>query len=635
MGTAISIISQGNNDDIALFEQLLAYWGYSSRVYSSWEEATLEEIVIALKPLPDESKSIIPEGANTTFLLLEPKDNPEALFAIPEKRRLLDSDFYVFQSQLGCIAYLVTLGSTTITEEPKKAYFYLIYALIQQLQSLQQKVKRLQSAFKLNDEAAIFKAVDGVSLPPHIKDKLTAAILERVDQEIPINVSFDQIIHAYQQALAIDPDRTELLLKWSEELIKQDQYTEGKEIQAQLDFKLKIKTSKYGAQIDRGVYYNNQKNYRKAKDLLHKVVESLEADQNRHSHPYSKYFTPSLSRACHVLGIVYLEQLYENQEVNRKRREYGKAHQVLTQAFKLRQQVLQSSTQSSEAENTACQEFVSSANALATLHQEADETRFPALKDTSKAIEYITQALESIEKLSKPSKDIYVLHLETIKKLKSILEDSDERVEKLKYTERKLNRLIENSSDISVFISFSSKDWEVKEKVKDFLVQSGISVTDYDNSMQLGEEIEDFISRAIEENSFTINLISKNSLVSAWVANELLKNSAYKNLKGKKYIPCLIDEIIFDDNFVSDARDKVDTEMQRLRAQMIEQLEQEEPIDHLFSQYKLKEQLHVNIASLIDKLTRIGCPRLTPEFFEEKIDKLANKIIEEGNSLVN
>jgi hypothetical protein len=75
----------------------------------------------------------------------------------------------------------------------------------------------------------------------------------------------------------------------------------------------------------------------------------------------------------------------------------------------------------------------------------------------------------------------------------------------------------------SVFISYNHHDIEIANKLKEKLTAADINVVIDSERMQAGEDIKEFIEKCVRETGTTISLISKNSLLSAWVAMESIK----------------------------------------------------------------------------------------------------------------
>lgn len=620
--SAFGILDLDSRAQTQHLRQQLDFWGVQCQVFQALDEVEGVDLLL-LMDAPSEESEWQAVAPTLTVGLLEP-DAGNA-FQQLDHRLIAGRPCLVFRHATQYLAYALALHCLGRADQVTKPWLYVLAGLVGQFEQSNQRIEQVTQAMQQGSEEAVLNALEGGIWEAEARSNIVRVLLEELESET--DVSLQRKLQIYEKVAAIDPSRTDILLKWSEALFEADQYNEGDEIRAQLDFELKVKLSALKSNIDKGLYYNSQQEYKEAKLVLNEVLEDLEWNRQMHA----DYFDHAFAHVHHILGALYLNQSFSHEEeVSRRSRDYGKAHIHLVQAYEIRKRLLDNSRQDSTAENTACIEFVQTALSLSRLHDEANEERFANLRNLMQAKVYAESAISAIEQLAAPNKDVYQPHLNAINTLLNLLPEDDAQRESLNQSATKLRRLKEGATSVSVFISFSSRDAEIKEWVKDALQESGVKVVDYENDMLLGERIKDFIARSIEENSFTLNLISRNSLLSAWVAEELLQNADFKAIKGKRYVPCLVDETLFDDSFVLQARGTISEELQSLRGQMIDQLRENEPIEHLYDQFKLKERLYRNVASLVTKLRSIGCPNLTPSHFEEEIEKLVGKIIREG-----
>ena len=70
----------------------------------------------------------------------------------------------------------------------------------------------------------------------------------------------------------------------------------------------------------------------------------------------------------------------------------------------------------------------------------------------------------------------------------------------------------------SVFISYSSQDYETAARIRTSLTNRGVRVTI--DRHDLTGNIDEFIQNAIRDNAYTLTIISERSLASAWVGQE-------------------------------------------------------------------------------------------------------------------
>lgn len=132
------------------------------------------------------------------------------------------------------------------------------------------------------------------------------------------------------------------------------------------------------------------------------------------------------------------------------------------------------------------------------------------------------------------------------------------KMEQKKY----LNQLIANAKDESqrdVFISYSTKDQEAKNKLVQFLEKEGISYwLDEINIDTIGESVELTIEEGIRNSKCTVMLVSENSLRSMWVSKEALFRLLQENFTQENtLLPVILDKKAFDMDFVFEVYDEL------------------------------------------------------------------------------
>ena len=122
----------------------------------------------------------------------------------------------------------------------------------------------------------------------------------------------------------------------------------------------------------------------------------------------------------------------------------------------------------------------------------------------------------------------------------------------------------------TVFISYSSKDKETAAKVKTVLEANGIDVTIDSESLVPGRDIRAFIDKSIRETDVTLSIVSKNSLLSDWVALETVDSlMAERLLDQKQFIPCFIDEEFLKNECLTEATRLIDEKIANLDHEII------------------------------------------------------------------
>ena len=97
---------------------------------------------------------------------------------------------------------------------------------------------------------------------------------------------------------------------------------------------------------------------------------------------------------------------------------------------------------------------------------------------------------------------------------------------------------------MKVFISHASKDKPFVRKLDAALVSNGINTFLDERDIRVGDSIPDSIYRALEDSTHIIYVISRNSVNSKWVAEELaVAKMRAQSEHGVKILPCVIDDV--------------------------------------------------------------------------------------------
>ncbi len=155
----------------------------------------------------------------------------------------------------------------------------------------------------------------------------------------------------------------------------------------------------------------------------------------------------------------------------------------------------------------------------------------------------------------------------------------------------------------NVFISYNHHDIEIANRLKEKLTSEKINVLIDSESMQAGEDIKEFIEKSILETGTTISLISKNSLLSAWVAMESI-NSFYheKTDKKKKFIACIVSDDFFNRNFTDDALDHIEGEIKEIQKLITARMEKNRSIRDLQNELTRMTELRNSMDEIIRRL---------------------------------
>ena len=178
-----------------------------------------------------------------------------------------------------------------------------------------------------------------------------------------------------------------------------------------------------------------------------------------------------------------------------------------------------------------------------------------------------------------------------------------------------------------VFISYNHNDMEVANKLKEKLKAEHIEVLIDSESMQAGEDIKEFIEKSIRETSVTISIISKNSLLSAWVAMESMNTYQHeKTNPGKKFIACYISDDFFKLNFTDDALDFIDGKIKEIEILISSRLQKDRNIRDLTNELTRMKELRHNMDEIIRRLNESLCIDIRNGNLDNNFQKLLQAI---------
>jgi TIR domain/Effector-associated domain 11 len=115
------------------------------------------------------------------------------------------------------------------------------------------------------------------------------------------------------------------------------------------------------------------------------------------------------------------------------------------------------------------------------------------------------------------------------------------------------------------FISYSHHDQEVVQRLAQVLQSAGIVVLMDDKVMRAGEGIESFIRESIARADVTVSVVSRKSLLSAWVATETIQAFERGRFdRGKQLIAGYLDDSFFLPDFRLLATEEIDARLKEL-----------------------------------------------------------------------
>lgn len=181
-----------------------------------------------------------------------------------------------------------------------------------------------------------------------------------------------------------------------------------------------------------------------------------------------------------------------------------------------------------------------------------------------------------------------------------------------------------------VFISYSHQDMKFAKKLKGALEAHGVKINIDIETLKFGDEIQSFIDQSMRETDFTISIVSKNSLKSAWVIVESLESLIYEKVEqSKKFVPVFIDMSFLEDAFQSELIEGVENSITTLNKEISKLSKKFLPTTNLENKRAKLIELRHNIDKVLLKLNQ----SLVADFSSErKFKQNLPKLIEQINS---
>src|SRR5262245_10561273 len=175
-----------------------------------------------------------------------------------------------------------------------------------------------------------------------------------------------------------------------------------------------------------------------------------------------------------------------------------------------------------------------------------------------------------------------------------------------------------------VFISYNHEDRLVADKLRSALEGEGISVTIDNDAMRAGASIQEFIESSIRNSDLTLSIVSKRSLLSAWVALESITVLYSEKLRGdKRFIVCYLDDDFFETDFRLKAIKQIDAEIKDINDRILEYIELKIDTNDLDGQKSRLYELRNNLGNILKKLK----DSLTLDIRESEFDRSLARII--------
>lgn len=179
---------------------------------------------------------------------------------------------------------------------------------------------------------------------------------------------------------------------------------------------------------------------------------------------------------------------------------------------------------------------------------------------------------------------------------------------------------------MNIFISYNHRDQQTALRIKDNLISNGVNVTIDIEKMKPGQGIEPFIIESIRSTDATLFLISRNSLLSSWVAMEFIISNIDELLRSRKIIPCYIDNDFFHHSFTLTAIEKIDQQILEIDNLMQSAISKGYGIEDVQNERTRLNQHKSYLPRIIQKFRETLCINLTPDDFHQGMEKILSEL---------
>lgn len=174
---------------------------------------------------------------------------------------------------------------------------------------------------------------------------------------------------------------------------------------------------------------------------------------------------------------------------------------------------------------------------------------------------------------------------------------------------------------LKYFISYNHKDKTDADRLKAALRAAGHEVVIDSEAMAPGEDIKSFIEKCIRQSDVTLSLVSRHSLLSAWVAMESIGTFfAEKNTDRSRFVAAYIDSSFFDRKFTDEALDEVENQISEIKTIIKDRLDKDRGIADLENELKRRRDLRNNLDEIVRRLRESLCVDLTGDKFQSGVD---------------
>ncbi|MCB0620872.1 MAG: toll/interleukin-1 receptor domain-containing protein [Saprospiraceae bacterium] len=179
-----------------------------------------------------------------------------------------------------------------------------------------------------------------------------------------------------------------------------------------------------------------------------------------------------------------------------------------------------------------------------------------------------------------------------------------------------------------IFISYSRRDGQVAQQVKEILQKSGFDVEIDVDSFAFGDHIEDRLVQAVRETDLTLGIISNHSLRSVWVATELINTLLLeKLLRRQRFLGILLDQQVFSTDFYNEVRTTLENRRQDLDRSITSSVAADDDIQRFVEERdRVRNYLHYQDLLFRRLQQYIQVDAFTPAGRETNLQRLADQL---------
>lgn len=174
-----------------------------------------------------------------------------------------------------------------------------------------------------------------------------------------------------------------------------------------------------------------------------------------------------------------------------------------------------------------------------------------------------------------------------------------------------------------VFVSYSHRDSKAADSLCKRLEHEGLTVVVDSGALGPGKSIQDFIREGVQTTDATISIVSKYSLLSAWVA---LESEEALSHQRKNFFGCYLDAEFLRREFVDEALDYADHQIHDFGEGIKKRIDANRSFEDLYSDLQRYKALRVNIDKIVARLRETKCLSLQPDVFEQNVQLLVQAL---------